>query len=114
MRMKLIFPALLVPVLVACSASLSRSLCIAAAGIALAENRPLAEILTTVAGSGPADISPGLLTQLGQALRSQEAGSTPEAKPGAAAETGPWAFPGHDSPSTGRRWAGSFGEPWVG
>jgi hypothetical protein len=57
-----------VPVLVCCSAGLSRSLCVAAGGIALAEARPLAESLAVVAGSGPADVSPGLLMQLQQVL----------------------------------------------
>ena len=57
-----------VPTLVCCSAGMSRSVCVAAAGIALAENRPLAETLVTVVGSGPADVSPGLLVQFQQAL----------------------------------------------
>jgi len=56
------------PVLVCCSAGMSRSVCVAAAGIALAEGRPLPEAVTAVAGSGPADVSPGLLVQLQQAL----------------------------------------------
>jgi len=57
-----------VPVLVCCSAGMSRSVCVAAAGVALAEGRPLAEALASVVGSGPADVSPGLLVQLQQAL----------------------------------------------
>src|SRR4051794_9339765 len=57
-----------VPVLVCCSAGMSRSVCVAAAGVALAEGRPLAEALSVVAGSGPVDVSPGLLGQLQQAL----------------------------------------------
>src|SRR3954471_11825175 len=44
-----------VPVLVCCSAGLSRSVCIAAAGLALAEARPLPETVAEVAGLGPAD-----------------------------------------------------------
>jgi hypothetical protein len=57
-----------VPVLVCCSAGLSRSLCVAAGGVALAEGRPLAESLAAVVGSGPADVSPGLLAQLRESL----------------------------------------------
>jgi hypothetical protein len=44
------------PVLVCCSAGLSRSLCGAAGGIALAEGRSLAESLSVVFGCGPADL----------------------------------------------------------
>jgi protein-tyrosine phosphatase len=57
-----------VPVLVCCSAGLSRSICVAAGGVALAEGRPLTEALSVVVGSGPADVSPRLLGQLQQAL----------------------------------------------
>jgi protein-tyrosine phosphatase len=57
-----------VPVLVCCSAGMSRSVCVAAAGVALAEGRPLPDALAAVTGSGPADVSPGLLVQLQQAL----------------------------------------------
>ena len=57
-----------VPVLVCCSAGLSRSLCVAAGGVALAEGRSLSESLSVVAGCGPADVSPGLLVQLQQSL----------------------------------------------
>lgn len=57
-----------VPVLVCCSAGMSRSICVAAGGIALAEGRPLAESLSVVVGSGPADVMPGLLMQLQQSL----------------------------------------------
>jgi hypothetical protein len=35
---------------------------------AVAEGRPVAEALSVVTGSGPADVSPGLLVQLRQAL----------------------------------------------
>ena len=58
-----------VPVLVCCSAGMSRSVCIAAAGIALVEKRLLTESLIEVVDSGPVDVSPGLLMQLQQALR---------------------------------------------
>ena len=57
-----------VPVLVCCSAGLSRSVVVAAGGVALAENRPFNESLTIVVGSGPADVSPGLFMQLKQTL----------------------------------------------
>ena len=57
-----------VPVLVCCSAGMSRSVCVAAAGIALAEGRPLTEALAEVAGAGPADVSSGLLVQVQQVL----------------------------------------------
>ncbi len=57
-----------VPTLVCCAAGLSRSACIAAGGLALAEERPLDEALALVVGSGPADVSPGLLAQLRDAV----------------------------------------------
>lgn len=57
-----------VPTLVCCACGLSRSVCIAAAGIAIAEGRTLDESLSAVVGSGPADISPGLLVQARNAL----------------------------------------------
>jgi hypothetical protein len=57
-----------VPLLVCCSAGMSRSVCVAAGGVALAEARPLAESLALVAGTGPADVSPRLLVQLQQVL----------------------------------------------
>jgi len=57
-----------VPILVCCSAGMSRSVCVAAGGVALAEGQSLSESLAAVAGSGPADVSPGLLSQLQQSL----------------------------------------------
>ena len=57
-----------VPTLVCCSNGLSRSVCIAAGGIALAEDRPLKESLSLVANSGPADVSPELFKQLQNAI----------------------------------------------
>lgn len=57
-----------VPVLVCCSAGMSRSVCIAAGALALAEGISLDEALTAVVGLGPADVSPGLLLQLQRAL----------------------------------------------
>jgi protein-tyrosine phosphatase len=53
-----------VPTLVCCACGLSRSVCIAAAGVAVAEGRRLDEALAAVVGSGPADVSPGFLAQL--------------------------------------------------
>jgi protein-tyrosine phosphatase len=61
-----------VPVLVSCSAGMSRSLCVAAGGLALAEGQPLTESLSLVARSGPADVSPGLLVQLQHSLGKTE------------------------------------------
>ena len=49
-----------VPTLVACSAGMSRSLCVATAGLVQAEGRPLTEVLAELVGGGPADVSPGL------------------------------------------------------
>ena len=56
------------PTLVCCSAGMSRSVCVAAGGIAIVEKRPLGEVLIEVVGSGPADVSPQLFEQLRQAL----------------------------------------------
>src|SRR5262245_25357955 len=44
-----------VPTLVCCGGGMSRSVCVAAAGVALAESRPLDEALRVVAESGPTD-----------------------------------------------------------
>jgi protein-tyrosine phosphatase len=57
-----------VPTLVCCAAGMSRSVCVAAAGVVLAEGWGLDESLVIVAGSGPADVSPGLLAQLRGAI----------------------------------------------
>lgn len=57
-----------VPVLVCCSGGMNRSVCIAAAGIAIAEHRPLVESLLAVVETGPADVSPTLLAQLERAI----------------------------------------------
>src|SRR4051794_30317718 len=77
-----------VPVRVCCSAGRSRSVGVAGAGVALVEGRPLADALAAVAGSGPADVSPGLLGQLQQALVASVVGSSPDAEPRAAADGG--------------------------
>lgn len=57
-----------VPVLVCCSAGMSRSVAVAAAGVALGEGRSLAEALSAVVGSGPADVAPGLWAQVRQSV----------------------------------------------
>jgi uncharacterized protein (DUF433 family) len=57
-----------VPVLVCCSAGMSRSVCVTAAGVALAEGRPLAEAVAMATESGPVDVSPGLLVQMREAV----------------------------------------------
>lgn len=53
-----------VPTIVCCASGLSRSVCVAAGGVALAEEMTLEESLALVVGSGPADVSPGLFAQL--------------------------------------------------
>lgn len=58
-----------VPLLVCCSVGMSRSVCVAAAAVAVVEARPLAEALVTVVASGPADVSPGLWVQLRRVVR---------------------------------------------
>ena len=57
-----------VPGLVCCACGLNRSVCIAAAGVAVAEGKPLNEALLLIVGPGPADVSPRLLSQVRQAL----------------------------------------------
>lgn len=57
-----------VPVLVCCSAGMSRSVCIAAAAIARVDRLSFHEALTTVVDSRPADVSPRLVEQVQQAL----------------------------------------------
>lgn len=63
-----------VPTLICCGCGLSRSVCVAACGVALAERCPLDEALKAVVGSGPADVSPGLLAQFRAALGLRSAG----------------------------------------
>ncbi len=57
-----------VPTLVSCSAGMSRSVVVAAAGLALAGRRDFAECLARVTASGPADVSPGFLAAVRRAL----------------------------------------------
>ena len=57
-----------VPLLVCCSAGMSRSVCIAAAGLALAEAITIDEALKVVIGTGPADVSPGFYSRVVEAM----------------------------------------------
>ena len=57
-----------VPTLICCSAGMSRSVCVAAGGIASVEKRPLGKVLIEVVGSGPADDSSMLFEQMRLAL----------------------------------------------
>jgi protein-tyrosine phosphatase len=57
-----------VSVLVCCSGGMSRSVCVAAGGLALLEGKPLAESISEVVNSGPADVSPRFFAQLREAL----------------------------------------------
>ena len=54
--------------LICCSNGMSRSVCVAAGSISLAEGVLLREALTRVAASGPADVSPELFDQLRMAI----------------------------------------------
>lgn len=58
-----------VPVLVCCSAGMSRSVCVAAAGMAIATGTPFTECLLSIAGSGPADVSANLSWQMERAIQ---------------------------------------------
>jgi protein-tyrosine phosphatase len=55
--------------LVYCSTGHSRSLCVAGAAIAQVKRMPLTEGLALVAGSGPADVSPGLWWDVQQVVK---------------------------------------------
>ena len=61
-----------VPVIVCCSAGMSRSVCIAAAAIAIAERKNLTDSLSLVTAEGPADVSPALLHQIQQAIEVEQ------------------------------------------
>jgi hypothetical protein len=56
------------PTLVGCSMGLSRSPCIAGAAVALVRGCPADEGLVAVLGSAPADVSPGLWTDVRKVL----------------------------------------------
>lgn len=60
-----------VPVLVCCSAGMSRSICIAAGGLTLVTGLSIMESLAVVTDSGAADVSPRLLAQLCNALENK-------------------------------------------
>jgi hypothetical protein len=64
-----------VPTLVCCGCGMSRSVCLAAGGLALAEARSLRETLMEVAALGPADVSPALLAQVQAALNNDATGN---------------------------------------
>jgi hypothetical protein len=53
-----------VPTLVCCGCGMSRSVCVAAGGLALAEGMEMGKALALVVGSGAADVSPGTLAEL--------------------------------------------------
>ncbi len=57
-----------IPVLICCSAGMSRSVCLAAAGLALAEKLTIEDELKVVVGAGPADVSPGFYSQMVDAV----------------------------------------------
>jgi hypothetical protein len=59
-----------VPTIVCCSCGLNRSVCVAAAGLAIAERRTLDDAVKVVVGAGPADVSPRLFEELRNALSS--------------------------------------------
>ncbi len=61
-----------ISVLVNCSAGMSRSICVAAGAVALAEGRTMADSLAEVAKLGPADVSPRFLAQVQRALNTDE------------------------------------------
>ncbi len=56
------------PALVACSAGMSRSPCIVGAALARVQGRPLPEGLAAALPAGPADLSPGLWSEIHAAL----------------------------------------------
>jgi hypothetical protein len=57
-----------VPTLVCCSNGMSRSVCIAAAGLSRARGIRIEEALQDIAERGPTDVSPALIAQLRGAL----------------------------------------------
>jgi hypothetical protein len=58
-----------VPTLVGCSAGMSRSISLAAGGLAMADGRDLREVVAEIVRNGPADVSPGLIRQVCDAVR---------------------------------------------
>jgi len=61
-----------VPTMVCCSFGMSRSVCVAAGGISLAERRSLRKTLIAVIDGGPTDVTPGFLVQLQNAIQSDD------------------------------------------
>lgn len=59
-----------VPTLVCCSGGQNRSVCVAAAAVAIADARSFDEALFSIASGGHADVSPGLLAQMRASLAS--------------------------------------------
>lgn len=57
-----------VPILVCCSAGMSRSVCIVAGAVALIEGVSLVEAVAAVVASGPADVAPQLFGQVQRVL----------------------------------------------
>ena len=58
-----------VRVLVCCSGGMNRSICVSAAGVAVADRIPLNQALLAVTQSGPADVSPRLLEEVSSLFR---------------------------------------------
>ena len=61
-----------VPILVCCSAGMSRSVCTTSAGLALAEKITFEETMKLVVGNGPADVSPGFYSQMLEACKANQ------------------------------------------
>jgi hypothetical protein len=57
-----------VPTIVCCSCGMNRSVCVAGAGVAIAERLTLDEAVKVVVGAGPADVSVRLFEELRKAL----------------------------------------------
>ena len=57
-----------VPVLVCCSSGMSRSVCIAAGALVIAERVPLKTAVSLIANEGPTDVSPILFNRLQEAM----------------------------------------------
>jgi protein-tyrosine phosphatase len=57
-----------VATLIYCGAGMSRTPCIAGAALAMARGWPLSEGLAVVTGAGPADLSPGLWSEITSVL----------------------------------------------
>ncbi len=57
-----------VPTLVCCSAGMSRSVCVVAAGISLANRTPFPEALAQICDGGAADVTPYLFEQMKDAM----------------------------------------------